>query len=114
MAAAWFWIKRLFSASGVGMLFAAMAKHAASAAVSQIMDPENQRKAYEFVKELRFRTDMSNLEKAEAFNLKMLVWAEKVGRIMADSAINCLRELAVSALKAELGRKWPVVEACDR
>lgn len=31
----------------------------------------------------------------------MLNWAKKVGKKLSDSMINCLREMAVAALKAE-------------
>lgn len=40
------------------------------------------------------------------FNKQMLEWAKKAGKILADSVVNCLRELAVNALKAEMGRDW--------
>jgi len=70
------------------------------------MDPVNQKKAYDFVKELRLRTDLTNAEKAVLFNKKMLEWAKAAGKIMASSVVNCLREMAVNALKAEMGRGW--------
>lgn len=31
----------------------------------------------------------------------MLDWAKKLGKTMTDSTINCLRELAVNAIKSE-------------
>ena len=65
------------------------------------MDSDNQKKAYEFVKELNARTDMTNYEKAQTFNLKMLDWAKKLGKIRTDSTINCPRVLAVNAIKSE-------------
>lgn len=70
----------------------------------EIMDKENQQKAYEFVKELHFRKDMTAKEKAETFNLKMLVWCRDFGKQLSDSTINMLRELALSAFKSELER----------
>lgn len=96
----WAWVKGLFAAKKAGVLFAVFAQKALAPAVAQIADPENQMKAYEFVRELSLRKDMTNREKAEAFNLKMLDWAGRVGRVLAESAVNCLRELAVNALKA--------------
>jgi hypothetical protein len=36
----------------------------------------------------------------------MLEWSKSLGKILSISAINCLRELAVNALKARLGRSW--------
>ena len=106
MAALWAWVKGLFTAKKVGVLLAIFAKKAVAPVVAEIMDPENQKKAYEFVKGLRLRTDLTNAQKAAAFNRQMLEWAKKAGRTLAESVVNCLRELAVNALKAELGRDW--------
>jgi hypothetical protein len=36
----------------------------------------------------------------------MFDWAKSLGKILSSSAINCLRELAVNALKAKLGKDW--------
>ena len=106
MAAVWAWVKGLFAAKKAGVLLAVFARKAAAPVIAEITDPENQKKAYEFVKALRLRRDLTNAEKAAAFNGQMLEWAKKAGRILADSVVNCLRELAVNALKAELGRGW--------
>ena len=65
------------------------------------MNVENQRKAYEFVKSLHNDTTKTNMEKAQVFNLKMLDWAKREGKNIGDSVINCLRELAVNAIKSE-------------
>lgn len=105
IASIWAWIKGMFTAKKVGVLVAIFAQQAFRPVVAEIMDPENQKKAYEFVKALRSRTDLTNREKAEMFNLKMLDWAKKAGKILADSVVNCLRELAVNALKAEAAAK---------
>lgn len=101
MASLWAWLKGLFASKKIGILFAIFAKKALQPVVAEIMDPENQKKAYEFVKALRLRTDLTNREKAELFNLKMLDWAKMAGKILGESVINCLRELAVNAIKAE-------------
>lgn len=95
------WIKGLFTAKKLGIILAIFAKKAASIMIKEIMDPVNQQKAYDFVKELRAREDMTNSEKAKMFNKQMLEWAKKVGKKLSDSMINCLREMAVAALKAE-------------
>ena len=95
------WIKGLFTAKKLGIILAIFAKNAASVMVKEIMDPVNQQKAYDFVKQLKDRTDLSNHEKAEVFNLKMLDWAKKIGKKLSDNMLNCLREMAVAALKAE-------------
>lgn len=106
MAAVWAWFKSLFTAKKIGVLLAIFAKKAVAPVIAEIADPDNQRKAYEFVKDLRLRTDLTNKQKAALFNEQMLEWAKKAGKILADSAVNCLRELAVNALKAEMGVGW--------
>ena len=106
MTAVWAWVKGLFTAKKTGVLFAIFAKKAVAPVIAEIADPENQKKAYEFVKALRLRQDLTNKEKAALFNGQMLEWAKKAGKILADSVVNCLRELAVNALKAEMGRDW--------
>ena len=106
MTAVWAWVKGLFTAKKVGVLLAIFAQKAVAPVIAEIADPENQRKAYECVKELRLRADLTNKQKAALFNEQMLEWAKKAGKIMADSAVNCLRELAVNALKAEMGGGW--------
>lgn len=90
----------LFKHNKVGLLLQIMLAKAAVAGIKEILDPDNQKKAYDFVKELK-ASDMSNLEKAKAFNKKMLKWAKSVGKVMGESVINCLREMAVNAVKAE-------------
>ena len=106
MTAIWTWVKGLFTAKKVGVLLAIFAKKAVVPVIAEIADPENQKKAYEFVKGLRLRTDLTNEQKAALFNKQMLEWSKKVGKILADSVVNCLRELAVHAIKAELGDGW--------
>lgn len=106
MIAVWTWIKSLFTAKKVGMLLAIFAKKAVAPVIAEIADPENQRTAYKFVKDLRLRTDLTNKQKAALFNEQMLEWAKKAGKILVDSVVNCLRELAVNALKAEMGGDW--------
>ena len=62
------WIKGLFTAKKIGIIFTIFAKKAASIMVKEIMDPVNQQKAYDFVKALKTRTDLTNTEKAKVFN----------------------------------------------
>ena len=95
------WLKGLFTAKKLGIILAIFAKKAASTVIKEIMDPTNQKKAYDFVKALQDRTDLSNREKAEVFNLQMLDWTKKLGKKLSGNMINCLREMAVAALKAE-------------
>ena len=115
MTAVWAWVKSLFTAKKVGVLLAIFAKKAVAPVIAEIADPENQKKAYGFVKDLRLRTDLTNEQKAALFNKQMLEWSKKAGKIMADSVVNCLRELAVNALKAEMGRDWhgPAQVSCE-
>lgn len=101
MAALWAWIKGLFTAKRVGCVLAIFAKHAASVMVKEIMDPVNQKKAYDFVKALKSRKDLNSWQKAEMFNIKMLEWAKQCGKKLSSSMVNCLREMALAALKAE-------------
>ena len=81
---------------------------ASSVVIKDILDPENQKKAYEFVKELHNRTDISNKVKAKEFNKMMIRQLKKEGKEICESVINCLRELAVNAIKTELNDKTKV------
>lgn len=98
----WTAIVRLLSKTILGELFTRLLKTTASTIFKALTDKENNRKAYEFVKELNARTDINNLEKAKIFNQKMLEWAKVVGRELKESTINCLREFAVSVIKSEI------------
>ena len=100
-------IKSLFSSNKFGILFSILFSSATKQVAKEIVDPENQKKAFEFVKELHNRTDMTNQEKMDEFNLKMLSWAKQIGKTMQDSVINCLRELAVTALYTKLASEKP-------
>ena len=73
------------------------------AVAQQIADLDLQRRALEFVRELAKRDDITNMEKAAIFNKKMFEYGVKLGKTLCESVINCLRELAVNALKAERG-----------
>ena len=95
------WIASFFTADKIGCLFRKLLFISAKTVVSEILKPENQKKAYEFVKELNKRTDMTNMEKAKEFNRQMFEWAKKMGKKMTESVVNCLRELAVNTLKIE-------------
>ena len=95
------WILSIFSADKLGIIFRLLFMSAGKTVLKDMLDTENQKKAYEFVKELNARTDMTNTEKAWEFNKKMYAWAKKEGKNIAESIINCLREMAVNALKAE-------------
>lgn len=95
----------LFPKSKLGILLSIMFTKASSVVIKDILDPENQKKAYEFVKQLHNRTDISNKVKAKEFNKMMIRQFKKEGKEICDSVINCLRELAVNAIKTELNDK---------
>lgn len=101
----WTTILRVFAKSILGELFSRLLKTAASTIFKALTDKENNRKAYEFVKELNARTDIDNKEKARLFNEKMIAWAKSIGRELKESTINCLREFAVSTIKSEIELK---------
>lgn len=98
----WKWLISLFTADKIGVLVRAFLLKAGTTIALEILDPENQKKAYELVKELNADNTKTNWEKAELFNIKMASWAKKVGKKILTSQLNCLRELAVNALKAEM------------
>ena len=58
----------VFSKNKMGMLLTMIFAKAATAGIKEILDPDNQKKAYEFVKELNKRTDIGNAAKAKLFN----------------------------------------------
>lgn len=90
-----------FTSDNIGILLKILAMKAKSVIAKEIMNKENQQKAYEFVKDLASRKDLTNKEKADAFNKKMKKHLKSLGKKVSDSTINCLRELAVNAFKCE-------------
>lgn len=95
------WIKSIFVGETAGILTNLLFKNASKALAMEIFNKENQMKAYEFVKELQNNKDMTNSQKAVEFNKKMAEWALNCGKVLAGSVVNCLREMAVNALKDE-------------
>ena len=92
----------MFTRNKIGMLIEILLLRAGSTIAKEILDKDNQKIAYEFVKALNARVDITSKEKAKLFNEQMLDWAKKLGKRMNESVVNCLRELAVNALKSEL------------
>ena len=92
----------MFKRNKIGMLIEILLLRAGSTIAKEILDKDNQKIAYEFVKALNARVDITSKEKAKLFNEQMLDWAKKLGKKMNESVVNCLRELAVNALKSEL------------
>ena len=101
----WKWMVSFFTADKIGILVRILLIKYSKSAVSELLNVETQKKAYEFVKQLHSITDISSYEKAQIFNLKMLDWAKSVGKNLSISIINCLRELAVTAIKEETSEK---------
>lgn len=100
----WAWFIGLFAKEKIGILFLLLFQSGISSVASQIADLNLQRKALEFVRELAKRDDINNFEKAKIFNSKLAEYAASLGKTLCDSVINCLRELAVNALKAQRGK----------
>lgn len=110
LTALWAKICALFTVEKVGillkLLLTKVAANISTKLIDQIKNKENQQKAYEFVKELQARSDLTNAEKAKLFNKKMLDWAKTFAKkTLSESVINCLRELAVIAVKTENASK---------
>lgn len=103
LSALWAWFIGLFTKEKVGVLFVLLFKAGTSALAKEIADKQLQKKALEFVKELAKRKDLTNAEKAKLFNEKLAKYGKELGKVLCDSVINCLRELAVNAMKAEIG-----------
>lgn len=104
LAALWSWLLGIFTKKKIGILFMLLFKSGVSAIAAEIANTDLQRKALEFVKELAARNDIGNAEKAQLFNKKLAEYGRKMGKVLRDSVLNCLRELAVAALKAKSGR----------
>lgn len=97
-----------FPKSKLGILLSILFSKAGSTILKDIFNPDNQKKAYDFVKKLHYRDDISNSEKAKEFNKMMIDQLKIEGKNVCDSVINCLRELAVNAVKSELNEKIKV------
>ena len=97
----WKWAVSFFTADRIGVLVRKLFISAAKPVVSDLLNPQNQKKAYEFVKQLHARKDLTNTQKAREFNKMFIAWAKKQKVAIRLSIVNCLRELAVNALKAE-------------
>lgn len=103
LSALWAWFVGLFTKEKVGILFLLLFKSGMSAVATQIADQNLQRKALDYVRKLSRREDIDNIQKAKEFNKKMAEYGALIGKTLCESVINCLRELAVNALKAERG-----------
>ena len=102
MISVWTWICSILPKKALGVLTKIIFQAVGSVFVSAILNKEFQQTAYNFVKELHNRKDLTNIQKAELFNQKFLTWCIERGKEVKESVINCLREWAVIALKSEL------------
>ena len=99
----WNWIKNLFATNKDDIL-SIILRNLDSPELKELCDAKMKQKAFEFVKELHNRTDISGLEKAKIFNSKMAEYAKKVGKALAPAMLNLLRELAYMALKVAISQ----------
>jgi len=99
------WIKLIFTSVKIGNLLKILLLKSGCIIAAEILNKENQEKAYEFVKELNKREDIDNTEKQRLFNERMLEYAKSLNKKLSTSIINCLRELAVNAIKCELSKE---------
>lgn len=96
------WLVSFFTADKIGIIVRTLLGNAAQSIARDILNVENQRTAYNFVITLNMRTDLTGHEKQKIFNEQMLEWAKASGKILCESVISCLREMAVNAVKSEL------------
>ena len=61
--------------------------------LKELQDADIMNKAWEFVKELHVRTDLTGSEKAKLFNEKLGYWGKKVGKVIGTMALNIVRFL---------------------
>ena len=100
----WSWLVSRFAKEKVGILFVMLFKSGTSAIAEYIADIDLNQKALKFVRELALRNDLTNIEKAKLFNEKMMSYGMQIGKVLCESVVNCLRELAVNALKSQRGK----------
>ena len=95
------YLHQILNVKKIGCITLSLEKNGKTSVVKQIVDLENQRKALEFAKKLHHRKDYTDYEKAQVFNLQIPDWPKTFNKTLTDCSINCLRELAVAAIKAE-------------
>ena len=72
--------------------------------LKELCDADLMNKAWEFVKELHIRTDLTGKEKAEIFNKKLIEYGKKVGKVVAALSCNIIREVTYTALKIAISK----------
>ena len=98
MKTVWNWICRLFTKENVGIIWKTLFASAKNAAKKAINDPKVQAKAFETAKTL-MSSDISGDAKKDAFNSTMKDFFAEYGKEVGTSTLNCIRELAVEAVK---------------
>lgn len=97
----WKYVVSFFTADRIGVLIRSLFAQIGKQLAKQILDPSNQQKAYEFAKAVAQDKTLTNEQKTKLFNDKMREYAKSAGKNITECAINCLRELAVTAVKNE-------------
>lgn len=96
------WIVSIFTKDSIGLIVRKLLLSATKPILKDLFNVEYQKKAYEYVKELDARDDLSNLEKAKLFNEKFLRFLKTGAKEISKSMLNCLREMALAAYKSDL------------
>lgn len=96
----WSWVKSLFTKENIGIIWRKLLTSTKSAIATTISDPSIQQTAYDLVKELAGK-ELTGDQKREAFNEAMTECLKVMGKQIGESTLSAIRELAVSAMKAE-------------
>lgn len=67
--------------------------------LKELRDADIMNRAWELVKALHVRTDLTGTEKARIFNEQLAKWGAKIGKVIGVMALNIVREVAYAALK---------------
>lgn len=67
--------------------------------LKELRDADLMNRAWELVKALHVRTDLTGSEKAAIFNRELAKWGGKIGKVIGTMALNIVREVAYAALK---------------
>lgn len=102
MSKLWNWIKGLFTAERIGVIWRAMFTATKNAVAQMVSDPDNQKAALDLVKKLA-SSKLTNDERRNEFEAQMKSWAKAAGKTISEAAINALRENAVVVLKGDCG-----------
>ena len=99
----WNWIKSFFKSNKKDIL-AIILQNLDNPELKELCDTDIKNKAFQFVKELHNRKDLTGSQKAKIFNDKLLEYAKKVGKVIAPVMLNLLREIAYMALRVAISQ----------